>query len=138
MLQTFNLAFKNLLIDDLKENHQTTFIYLGTCALHTANNAFGKVVKELSEIIDLNQMAIDFHFFGQLMRRFPGCFKRDWCTDTAPCKTLLFTMMDQPSKFLLNSLNSFQIWWNTFWKYLLNYLDSMVNTEFPQQPGAHA
>ena len=56
-------AFKNLLIDDLKENHKTTLIYLGTCALHTANNAFGKLVKELSEIVDLKQMAIDFHFF---------------------------------------------------------------------------
>ena len=58
-----NLAFKNLLIDDLKENHKTTFICLGTCVLHMANNAFGKLVKELSEIVDLDQMAIDFHFF---------------------------------------------------------------------------
>ena len=58
-----NLAFKNLLVDDLKKNHKTTFIYLGTCVLHTANNAFGKLVKELSEIVDLDQMAIDFHSF---------------------------------------------------------------------------
>ena len=36
---------------------------LGTCALHTVNNAFGKLVKTLSEIVDLDQMAIDFHFF---------------------------------------------------------------------------
>ena len=59
----FNLAFKNLLIDALKENHKTTFIYLGICALHTANNAFGKLLKKLSEIVDLGQIAIDFHFF---------------------------------------------------------------------------
>ena len=58
-----NIAFKNLLIDDLINNHETKFIYLGTCALHTVNNAFGKLVKTLSEIVDLDQMAIDFHFF---------------------------------------------------------------------------
>ena len=58
-----NLAFKNLLIDDLKENDKTTFICLGTFALHTANNPFGKLVKQLSQIVDLNQMATDFHFF---------------------------------------------------------------------------
>ena len=55
-----NLAFKNLLIDDLKENHKTNFIYLGMCALYTATNTFGKLVKELSEIVDLNRTAIDF------------------------------------------------------------------------------
>ena len=56
MVQT--LTFKNLLIHDLKENHRTTVIYLGTgkCALHTANNAFGKLVKELREIVDLDQI----------------------------------------------------------------------------------
>ena len=64
-----NLAFKNLLIDDLTENHKTTFIYLGTCALHTANNTFGKLMKELSEIVDLDQVAIDFHFFFKYGRR---------------------------------------------------------------------
>ena len=58
-----NIAFKDLLIDDLINNHETKFIYLGTLALHTVNNAFGKLVKTLSEIVDLDQMAIDFHFF---------------------------------------------------------------------------
>ena len=58
-----NVASKNLLIDYLKENHKITFICLGICALHTVNNAFGKLVKVLSEIFDLDQMVIDFHFF---------------------------------------------------------------------------
>ena len=58
-----NIAFENLLIDDLIDDHKTTFIYLGTCALHTVNNVFGKLVKELSEIVYLDQMTIDFHFF---------------------------------------------------------------------------
>lgn len=47
----------------MKENHKIIFIYLGTCALHMANNSFGKLVKELSKIDYLDQMAIDFHFF---------------------------------------------------------------------------
>ena len=36
---------------------------MGACALQTAKNAFEKLVKELNEIFDLDQMAIDFHFF---------------------------------------------------------------------------
>ena len=49
-----NIAFKNLSIDDLINNHETKFMYLGTCALHRVNNAFGKLVKTLSEIVDLD------------------------------------------------------------------------------------
>ena len=56
-------AFQNLLIKELKEKHHTTLTNLGTCSLHSANNGFSKLVKELDDIVELDQMAIDFHFF---------------------------------------------------------------------------
>lgn len=58
-----NLAFQNFLINDLKESCKTTFIDLGACSLHTADNAFGKLAKEINGIVYVDQMAIDFHFF---------------------------------------------------------------------------
>ena len=58
-----NLAFQNLLIKELKEKHHTTLIDLGTCSLHSANNGFGKLVKEIDDIVELDQMAIYVHFF---------------------------------------------------------------------------
>ena len=58
-----NLAFKELLKKNLSESYQSTFIDIGTCALHIANNAFGKLVTILNSIVELDQMAIDFHFF---------------------------------------------------------------------------
>ena len=58
-----NVAFQNLLIKWLKEKYHTTFIDLGTCSLHSANNGFSKLVKELDEIVELDQMVIDLLFF---------------------------------------------------------------------------
>ena len=53
-----NLLFK----DKLKEELSITEV--GTCPLHNVNNAFGKALKALKEsIVDLDKMAIDFHFF---------------------------------------------------------------------------
>ena len=53
-----NVAFQNLLIKWLKEKYHTTFIDLGTCSLHSANNGFSKLVKELE-------------FSGIFMNHFP-------------------------------------------------------------------
>ena len=58
-----NVNFQNPLIKELKEKYHTTFIDLGTCSLHSENNGFGKLVKEIDDIVELDQMAIDFHIF---------------------------------------------------------------------------
>ena len=58
-----NLAVQNLLIKELKEKYRTTLIDLGTCSLHSANNGLGKLVKEIDDIVELDQMAIDLNFF---------------------------------------------------------------------------
>ena len=41
----------------------TLFIDIGTCPLHTANNAFSDGLKCLKDSIDLDEIAIDFHFY---------------------------------------------------------------------------
>ena len=52
-----NLLFKN------KLKGEFSIIKVGICPLHIVNNALGKAVKALKEsIVDLDQMAIDFHF----------------------------------------------------------------------------
>ena len=51
-----NFTFKRLLLEDLRKNFATTLIYLGTYPLHTANNAFGKFVQVLKEVVNLDQM----------------------------------------------------------------------------------
>ena len=58
-----NVTFPNLLIKQLKDKYYKTFNDLGTCSLHSVNNGFSKLVKELDDIVELDQMAIDFHFF---------------------------------------------------------------------------
>ena len=37
------------------------------CPLYTANSAFGKLIQFLKEVVDLDQMAIDFQFFFKCM-----------------------------------------------------------------------
>ena len=53
-----NLTFQNLVINELKEHYHTTLTDLGTCSLHSANNRFGKLIKEIDGNVELDQMAI--------------------------------------------------------------------------------
>ena len=53
-----NLTFQNLVINELKEHYHTTLTDLGTCSLHCANNRFGKLIKEIDDIVELDRMAI--------------------------------------------------------------------------------
>ena len=52
------LNFQNLVINELKEHYHTTLTDLGTCSLHSANNRFGKLIKEIDGNVELDQMAI--------------------------------------------------------------------------------
>ena len=55
-----DLLFRNKLRDEF------SIKYIGICPLHVVNSAFGKVVKSLKEsVVNLNGMAIDFHFVKQ-------------------------------------------------------------------------
>lgn len=58
-----NKKFERMLLQSLEKNESTTFICIGTCSLHIANNAFGEGMTTLREVINLDQFAIDLHFF---------------------------------------------------------------------------
>ena len=58
-----NKSFEKKLATKLKNHFSTSFISMGSCALHTTNNAFGEGIKCLKAVIDLDQFAIDMHFF---------------------------------------------------------------------------
>ena len=46
----------------MKESNQS-FIDIGTCPLHIANNAFKTILKKLKPVIDLDQVATGLYFF---------------------------------------------------------------------------
>ena len=58
-----NLAFQNLLINELKEKVPHNFYWSGTFYLDSDNNRFSRLVKEIDNIVELDQMASDFHLF---------------------------------------------------------------------------
>ena len=47
----------------LEENYTTQILDIGTCSLHIVNNAFLESLKELKNEINLDEFAIDLHFF---------------------------------------------------------------------------
>ena len=63
-----NEKFINDLKNELEAKAGTTFLDIGTCNLHAVNNGFGKGLQLFKdeEIIDLDQFAIDLHFFFKL------------------------------------------------------------------------
>ena len=44
-------------------NSSSSFLSKGSCPLHNVNNGFGKGMQALSHMINLDQFAIDIHFF---------------------------------------------------------------------------
>ena len=54
---------KKLLKARLEENYATQILDIGTCSLHIVNNAFLEGLKELKNEINLDEFAIDLHFF---------------------------------------------------------------------------
>ena len=63
-----NKKFNNDLKKELDSKAETSFLDIGSCNLPAVNNSFGKAVQVLKdlEIIDLDQFAIDLHFFFKL------------------------------------------------------------------------
>ena len=53
-----NLLFQSKLLKEV------SIITVGTCPLHRASTGFGKAIMSIKDsVVDLNEMAIDFHFF---------------------------------------------------------------------------
>ena len=55
--------FEKKLKARLEENYTTQILDIGTCSLHIVNNAFLEGLKELKNEINLDEFAIDLHFF---------------------------------------------------------------------------
>lgn len=60
---TVNITFLTYFLEDLNSKWNTRILDTGTCPLHIVNNGFSKVLKSLKPTIDLDQFAIDLHFF---------------------------------------------------------------------------
>ena len=58
-----NRSFEKKLKARLEENYATQILDIGTCSLHIVNNAFLEGLKELKRVINLDEFAIDLHFF---------------------------------------------------------------------------
>ena len=58
-----NKSFAEKLSVELKSVDNTSYIDVGSCSLHACNNAFAEALKTLKETINLDQIAIDMHFF---------------------------------------------------------------------------
>ena len=58
-----NNKFERKLLESLEKNEITTFICICTWSLHIANNTFGKGMTTLREVVNLDQFAMDLHFF---------------------------------------------------------------------------
>ena len=57
-----NKSFADKLKIKLKANNATSFIDIGSCPLHSVNNAFSEGHKLLKDCINLEQIALDLHF----------------------------------------------------------------------------
>ena len=58
-----NRSFEKKLKARLEENYTTQILDIGTCSLHIVNNAFLEGLKELKNKVNLDEFAIDLHFF---------------------------------------------------------------------------
>ena len=58
-----NKSFEKKLKKELDNKHFTTVLDVGTCSLHSVNNAFGEGIKRMKSLIDLDEFSIDLHFF---------------------------------------------------------------------------
>ena len=60
-----NKSFKSL-VEELQKRGATHFLDVGTCSIHMANNTFLKGIICLKDNVNVDQFAIDLHFFFKL------------------------------------------------------------------------
>ena len=63
---TFNESFKSKLAEELQERGAIHFLDVVTCSIHIAKNAFLEGIKCLKDSVNVDQFAIDLHFFVKL------------------------------------------------------------------------
>ena len=63
-----NKSFADKLNTTLKANNATTVIDISSSPLHSGNNAFSEGLKLLKDCINLDQIALDLHFFKNFLQ----------------------------------------------------------------------
>ena len=65
-----NKSFEKLLVNKLESEKGCSFLSkLGYCVLHIVNNGFGVGIKALKEVMDIEQLLIDLHFFSNTQQK---------------------------------------------------------------------
>ena len=59
-----NKSFADKLKTTLEANNTTSFIDIGSCPLHPANNTFSEGLELLKDCINLDQIVLDLHFLN--------------------------------------------------------------------------
>ena len=62
-----NKKFEADLIKKLDSEKGNSIMKIGSCPLHTVNNAFGEGIKTIKAVMDIEQFLIDLHFFFQIV-----------------------------------------------------------------------
>ena len=57
-----NKSFERKLISKLEKEKGNIFFSIGSCCLHTVNNAFGAGMTDISEYLDIEQFLTDVFF----------------------------------------------------------------------------
>ena len=61
-----NKSFRAKLAKELEKRNNTSFLNVGTCSIHIANNGFLEGLKFLKDVVNFDQFAIDLHFLFKL------------------------------------------------------------------------
>lgn len=120
-----NKSFEQKVKRELDQKHFTTILDVGTCSLHSVNNAFGEGIKRLKSLIDLDEFAIDLHFFF----KYSAARREDYKD--------LVTLTDETTHFVLKHC---QTRWLSLDKVLVRIIEQIVNLKayfleyLPKQP----
>ena len=107
-----NNKFERKLLESLEKNEITTFICICTWSLHIANNTFGKGMTTLREVVNLDQFAMDLHFFFKQSSARRLEFK------------LVSKIIDVTVHYVLRHC---QTWWLTIEKVLVGITEQIDN-----------
>ena len=133
-----NKSFEKLLVNKLESEKGCSFLSkLGYCVLHIVNNGFGVGIKALKEVMDIEQLLIDLHFFF----KYPAKRKEEYkemekFTDVAaeyllkPCTTR-WLYIGKVCVRLLEQIDNIQTYFLTHLPQQkgFNYKDGVGNSE---------
>ena len=72
---TVNKAFLRKVVSELSKNNLSV-IDIGSCPIHFANGAFRKFLNSIKSVLDLDEVAIDLHFFFKMCAARPEDYKK--------------------------------------------------------------